>query len=190
MNKKKILIIFLILVLLVIAAYVVKKHQFDVNKSPADYNLNTMKNKSKYLEFVKKYIEPKKLGNFLNVEYVDFFQVEKYDSGIDSLKWFQYEAYTELFNQMFDKNRKGFDDCPVSEKYKNKFGNNLFEYFKFSNVSDSSIDCGITTKDKILDVTEAGDFNLGEPGYVYYHHFHYVLDDEGNVDDIIFDYTE
>lgn len=63
-------------------------------------------------------------------------------------------------------------------------------YFRFNDVNDSSIDCGISDIDKTLKITEAGDFNVGEPGYINYHHFHYILDDDGNVDDIIFDYTE
>lgn len=190
MIKKRLVLFFVIFILIIVGIYFLKNMRFDINRSPSEYKLDMAENKGKYVEHIKKYIKPEKLCNFLNIEHIDFFYIEEYNTGNDALEWFKYEAYTELFYQMFDKNRNGYDDCPVTENFKNKFGRNLFEYFKFNNIEDSAIDCGISDKEKTLRVTEAGDFTVGEPGYIYYHHFHYTLDDEGNIDDIIFDYKE
>lgn len=192
MIMKKKCIVTAIIMIIVIALLIILKFlkKYDLSNSPSVYNLNTEYKKGKYINIISKEIYPEKLRNFLNVKRIPFSIVDEYNSGFDSISFFKYEAYTELFNQLFDKNRNDYEDCPVTNNFKSKFGNNLFEYFKLNDYNDSDVDCGISDKEKTLRVTEAGDFNLGEPGYIFYHHFHYVLDDEGNVDDVIFDYTE
>lgn len=189
--KKKYIIILLIAIAISIFCvfYICKKH-YDITEPPKKYVLKTDSEQKKYVSFIKNYIKPKKLGNFLNIKRIHFSFINEYENGNDALEWFKYEGYKELFYQMFDKKRNGYNDCPVTDNFKNKFVNNLFKYFKFEDVDDSEINCILSIDDKKIEITEMGDFNLGEPGYIFYHHFHYVLDDEGNVDDVIFDYTE
>lgn len=193
MKKGLLVRILLITTFIIIAsAFIVAKNRinYDINESPSKYSLSSVRERTNYTNFIKKYLTPSKLNNFLNVQKIHYEVVKKYASGIGALNWFKYEAYTELFYQLFDKNRNNFDDCPVTENFKQKFKPNVFHYYKFNDAEDSSVNCGIDDDALQLSVNEAGDFIAGEPGYIYYHHFHYTLDEEGNVDDIIFDYTE
>lgn len=190
-NNKIYLIVTIILVFIVSGyIYFDNEMRYDINESPKKYILKIEAQQKEYIDFIRKYIKPEKLSNFLNIDEIHFSFICEYESGEKSLDWFKRECYKEMFYQMFDKNRKNYDDCPVTKEFANKYGANLFEYFNFQNVHDSEISCRISDKNKTIVVTEMGDFNLGEPGYIYYHHFHYILDDEGNVDDVIFDYTE
>lgn len=191
--KKKCFIIVLILASILAAlvyVFLLRKHNYNINEPPKKYILKTETQQKEYIDFIKSYIKPAKLGGFLNVERIHFSFINEYDTGTASLEWFTYEAYKELFYQMFDKNRTSYNDCPVTNSFVEKFDKNLFEYFNFINVEDCDIGCLLFDDEKRIEITEAGNYNLGEPGYILYHHFHYTLDDEGNVDDVIFDYTE
>lgn len=193
MKKGLLVRILLITTFIIIAsAFIVAKNRinYDINESPSKYSLSSVRERTDYTNFIKKYLKPSKLNNFLNVQKIHYEVVKKYASGIGALNWFKYEAYTELFYQLFDKNRNNFDDCPLSSNFKLKFKNNLFDYFNLNDVADCTVSCGIDMKNNVLNIEEAGDFVVGEPGYIFYHHFHYVLDDEGNIDDVILDYTE
>lgn len=193
MKKGLLVRILLITTFIIIAsAFIVAKNKinYDINESPSKYSLSSVRERTDYTNFIKKYLKPSKLNNFLNVQKIHYEVVKEYASGTGALNWFKYEAYSELFYQLFDKNRNNFDDCPVTDDFKKKFDKNLFIYFNLVDSNDSLVDCHVDRQDLTLDVDEAGDFIAGEPGYIYYHHFHYTLDEEGNVDDIIFDYTE
>ena len=90
---------------------------------------------------------------------------------------------------MFDKERKGFDDCPVTQKFKDKFKTNLLEHFNLIISDDCESDCLLNIEEQKLEVEVYGEFENTEPTYTKTYHFHYTLDDEGNVDDVIFDNT-
>ncbi len=182
----------IIVMAIIVYFFIVRNNEvsYDINEPPSKYALSTIDEKTNYTNFIKKYLKPDKLSNFLNVQRIHYEIIKKYDIGSDALNWFRYEAYTELFYQLFDKNRSSFDDCPVTSNFKVKFDKNLFKYFKLNDADDGTVSCGIDIDNMVLNVEEAGDFVAGEPGYIYYHHFHYILDEEGNVDDVIFDYTE
>ena len=98
----------------------------------------------------------------------------------------EFDGYECLFKSMFDKTRTNFDDCPVTENFKNKFNTNLMQYF---NLIESE-DCLLNREDENITIEVFGNFKNTEPTYWTTHHFKYTLDDEGNVDDIIFEYTE
>ena len=95
-----------------------------------------------------------------------------------------------LFMSMFDKERTNFDDCPVTNNFKEKFTENLLKYFNLIESDDCESNCLLNREDKEITVEVYGNFKNTEPTYWITHHFHYTLDDEGNVDDVIFDYTE
>lgn len=133
---------------------------------------------------------PQKLAKFVNYNELHIQGYNDKADGFTILNQMKFNGYTNMFDSLFDKNRIDFDDCAVTNGFKKKFKPNLFYYFKFNDAEDSSINCGVDDDALLLDVTEAGNFEVGEPGYIFYHHFHYILDEEGNVDDVIFDYTE
>lgn len=55
---------------------------------------------------------------------------------------------------------------------------------------DCESNCLLNNEERYLTVEVYGNFKNTEPTYQMTHHFKYTLDEEGNVDDIIFDYTE
>lgn len=102
----------------------------------------------------------------------------------------EFKGYEILFNSMFDRERTNFDDCPVTEKFKQKFNINLLEHFDLIESDDCKSICSLYIENKQLVVEVYGNFKNTEPTYWTTHHFNYTLDKEGNVDDVIFNYTE
>ena len=192
MKKKSKLVYFILVIGIIIVICPIWKlnKSYDINASIKSVKINNSEELKKYHGFLLKYISPKKLANFSNYNDISVVGYTEKANGYTVLDDMKYDAYRRMFNRMFDKDRENFDDCPVTDSFKKKFNTNLFKYFDLKNSDSSLVDSSLDKENKTLDVTEAGDFVAGEPGYIYYHHFHYVLDEEGNVDDVIFDYTE
>ena len=67
------------------------------------------------------------------------------------------------------------------------------DYISFSQYNDTATGHSIKNqmiKDKEIIVEVYGNFKNTEPTSWTKHHFHYALDEEGNVDDVVFDYTD
>ena len=164
--------------------------KYNIEDSVKSIEMSNDEEYKRYLKFIRQYISPAKLVNFVDFRDLYLGDYNEKATGHTVLRQMKFYAYKELFNELFNRERTNFDDCPVTENFKQKFKPNVFHYYKFNDVEDSSVNCGIDDDALQLSVNEAGDFIAGEPGYIYYHHFHYTLDGEGNVDDIMFDYTE
>ena len=126
--KKYILIIILIIIVLIIR-YMCKKEVYDINKQIVNYNLMDPIIKDEYMNYLKKYIKVKKLANFIENDDVAISPMKKESTGKVVIKAMEFIGYKMLFMSMFDKERKGFDDCPVTQKFKEKFKTNLLEHF-------------------------------------------------------------
>ena len=189
-NRKLICLTILIVIVLSLLIYNFNIKKYDMDSSFNGVKINSKQDFNNYLSYIKKHIRPKELAAFVNYNSLHLSNFTDKATGHTVLRQMKFYAYKELFNELFNRDRKNFDDCPVTENFKQKFKPNVFHYYKFNDREDSSINCGIDDNALLLNVNEAGDFIAGEPGYIYYHHFHYILDEEGNVDDIIFDYTE
>ena len=48
-----------------------------------------------------------------------------------------------LKSSLFYKERMNFDDCPVTENFKNKFDKNLLDYFEIRDSEDCEINCNL-----------------------------------------------
>ena len=192
MNKKiKYVLIFFIFIAVGVTYLLMQEGQrYDMEQSVKAVKIVNKTDLQKYYKYILKYMKPSKLSNFSEFTDVYLKDYTEKATGYTVLDDLSYDAYKRLFNGMFKKNRINYDDCPVTDNFKKKFDKNLFIYFNLVDSNDSLVDCQVDRQDLALDVEEAGDFIAGEPGYIYYHHFHYTLDEEGNVDDIIFDYTE
>ena len=105
----------------------------------------------------------------------------------------KFKAYKMMFVSLFDKSRTNFSDCPVSDNFKNKFNVNLIDYFNLYAADDYNVNCNLDMENKNFTIEiygiEGYSENL-EPNYSNTYNFHYALDDEGNVDDIILIETE
>lgn len=189
-NRKLTCLMILIVIVLSLLIYNFNVKKYDINVSFNAVQINSERDLNNYLSFIKKYVKPKELVSFVNYNELHLSNFTDRATGNTVLEEMTYSAYDSLFNSFFDRERKNFDDCPVTNNFKSKFHTNLFEYFDFYSSEDAFTSCSIDYEKLLLDIEEAGNFVAGEPGYIYYHHFHYTLDEEGNVDDIIFDYTE
>lgn len=189
-SKIKCIIIVLFIVLSVTLIYILKKNTFSVNTQIGNYKLSNPNIKDKYLNYLKKYITVHKLTNFIQNDYVALSPMNKATTGKEVIQAMEFIGYKMLFISMFDKNRINFDDCPVTSNFKHKFNTNLLHYFNLNASDDCDINCLLNREDKELIVEVYGNLVNTEPTYGYVHRFHYTLDSEGNVDDIVYDDTE
>ncbi len=189
-NKKVLLILFAILAIYIVLLFVMKKNIYDIDKAVVEYDISNDKIKYEYLDYLKKQLNPQKLSNFIDNDYIYLENYNENANGYSVIRDMNVEGYSNLFISMFDKERVNFDDCPVTEKFRKKFNNNLSSYFGLMNEDDAQINCTLDYNESKIELKEYSNFKNFEPTVIYNHYFHYTLDDEGNVDDVIFDYTE
>lgn len=189
-NKKVLLILFAVLAIYIVLLFVMKKSIYDIDKAVVEYDISNDKIKYEYLDYLKKQLNPQKLSNFIDNDYIYLENYNKNANGYSVIREITVEGYSNLFISMFDKERVNFDDCPVTEKFRKKFNNNLSSYFGLMNEDDAQINCILDYNESKIELKEYSNFKNFEPTVIYNHYFHYTLDDEGDVDDVIFDYTE
>lgn len=189
-NKKVLLILFAILAIYNVLLFVMKKSIYDIDKAVVEYDISNDKIKYEYLDYLKKQLNPQKLSNFIDNDYIYLENYNKNAKGYSVIREMKVEGYSNLFVSMFDKERVNFDDCPVTEKFRKKFNNNLSSYFGLMNEDDAQINCILDYNESKIELKEYSNFKNFEPTSIYNYFFHYTIDSEGNVDDVIFDYTE
>ena len=189
-NKKVLLILFAILAIYIVLLFVMKKSIYDIDKAVVEYDISNDKIKYEYLDYLKKQLNPQKLSNFIDNDYIYLENYNKNANGYSVIREMTVEGYSNLFVSMFDKERVNFDDCPVTEKFREKFNNNLSSYFGLMNEDDAQINCILDYNESKIELKEYSNFKNFEPTSIYNYFFHYTIDSEGNVDDVIFDYTE
>ena len=189
-KSKMIIIIILTIILGLIIIVKIKNKSYDVNKKISSYNISDKIEKNKYIDYLKNNIYPEKLRRFVNNNYINFSQYKDTADGNLVIKQLEFNAYKRLFMSMFNKSRTNFDDCPVTEKFKEKFNTNLLEYFNLIASEDCESNCLLNRDKQEITVEVYGNFENTEPTYQNTHHFHYTLDSDGNVDDIIYNQTE
>ena len=191
-NKRIIIICFIIVLISIILFMLHKKNEnnYDINTELGKYDLNNEAIEYDYLNYLKNTIYPIKLRKFIDILYVNYERYKENATGKVIKNQMEFLGYKFLFNSMFDKERKNYDDCPVTDNFKKKFDNNLLYYFNLNESKDCRSMCSLNRKDKEIIVEVYGNFKNTEPTYWTKHHFHYTLDDEGNVDDIVFDHTD
>ena len=189
-NKKVLLILFAILAIYIVLLFVMKKSIYDIDKAVVEYDISNDKIKYEYLDYLKKRLNPQKLSNFIDNDYIYLENYNKNANGYSVIREMTVEGYSNLFVSMFDKERVNFDDCPVTEKFRKKFNNNLSSYFGLMNEDDAQINCILDYNESKIELKEYSNFKNFEPTSIYNYFFQYTIDSEGNVDDIILDNTD
>ena len=182
-----------IIILIVVAVLIIYKFNnfnYNIDNKALNYNLTNKNDRDAYIDYLKNYVYPEKLRSFVNNDYINFDQYTNEADGNIVVEQLEFNGYKRLFNSMFDKDRTNFDDCPVTEKFKEKFKTNLFDYYNLSKSEDCQKICSLYRQEKDIKVEVFGNFKNTEPTYWTTHHFKYTLDKDGNVDDVAFDYTE
>ena len=194
MKKNKIKFIFIIIILFFIIClfYLVSINKnYDINKSPITYNITNYKMKTSYFKYLLKYIKPIKLQNYIPYERIPLYNTFNENStGYDVIEVLKYYGYTEIFNIFFNSNALDLSFYPVTQKFSKKFGSSVLSYFNLIKANDNEFICGIRMNENKLVVTEMKEKVLEEPKYIYYHHYEYILDEYGNIDDIKYEYTD
>ena len=193
MNKNirtKYKIMITIIIILLALSFILKTmiFRYDINLPIKNYNINN--ESDSYLNYLKKYIRPSKLSKFIKNEYIYLDDYYEDATGNDVIIELYYEAYENLFIYLFNKGTINFDDCPVTDNFKKKYKIDLLDYFNLKESEDCNSNCLLNSEEKEVVVEVYGNFKNTEPTYWKTHHFHYTLDSDGNVDDVIFDYTE
>ncbi|MBO6119646.1 MAG: hypothetical protein J6P02_04210 [Lachnospiraceae bacterium] len=192
--KKKSFIIFVIIIilLLIVVGYGVLKckKKYDISRTIDSYNLQNYEQVNEYIEYIKAFVKPEKLKSFVYNDYITLSQYNDAATGYTVKNQMEFKAYKMLFTSMFDKTRTNFDDCPVTENFTNKFKTNLLEHFDLIESEDCESNCLLDRDKQEIKVEVYGNFKNTEPTYWTNHYFNYTLDDEGNVDNVIFNYTE
>ena len=188
-NKKIVTIIIICIVIIIGIIYVIKRNSYNENSEIRIYNLKNERIKNEYLNYLIKKIKPQKLIGFIDNNFIYVDEISSDKTGNDVIEIMKYEGYSRMFSNLFDKNRKSFNDYPVTDRFINKFKNNIFDYYGLNYNNDSIINCICDDENKEIIVTEYSDFKNTESTRQKTYHFHYTLDSEGNVDDVIFDNT-
>lgn len=188
-KRKTLIIISILLIILVLAFLVFKTQKYNKDESFSKYNL-TKSNEDLYIDFLKQFVYPVDLRKYIKNEYINLDLYNENATGNDVILELYNEAYENLFIYLFNKETINFDDCPVTDNFKQKYKTNLLYYFNLKESEDCSSNCLLNSEEKEVVVEVYGNFKNTEPTYWKTHHFHYTLDGEGNVDDVIFDYTE
>ena len=189
---EKIIIGFAIFAILMLSVVLlnIKKEKYNVNVPISNYDLSNYENEDKYIDYLKKEIYPLQLRSFIDNDFVPTNLLSDEDTGKEMIELMKFIGYKSLFTSMFDKNRVDFDDCPVTKNFKEKYNTNLLYYFALNASDDCDIICSLDINEKTLKIEVYGNFKNTEPTYWKTHHFHYTLDSDGNVDEVILDYTE
>ena len=182
--------IIILIVVVVLIIYKFNNLNYNIDNKVLNYNLTNKNDRDAYIDYLKNYVYPEKLRSFVNNDYINFDQYTNEADGNIVVEQLEFNGYKRLFNSMFDKDRTNFDDCPVTEKFKEKFKTNLFDYYNLSKSEDCQKICSLYRQEKGIKVEVFGNFKNTEPTYWTTHHFKYTLDKDGNVDDVTFDYTE
>lgn len=187
-----IVIVTIIIVSLVIVVLVVKNksNKYSIERPINEYNIKDDNVKKEYLDKIKTYIKSDKLKDFIDYDYINLYGYNNNATGEAALREMKVDGYSHLFNSLFNKERINFDDCPVTDNFKEKFIGNLLKHFSLIEGEDCVSVCMFDYDEKTLEVTVYSNFENTEPTNCNNHHFHYTLDSDGNVDDVVFDYTE
>ena len=194
-NTNKIIMIVIatiIVVSLVIVVLIVKNksNKYSIERPINEYNIKDDNVKKEYLDKIKTYIKSDKLKDFIDYDYINLYGYNNNATGKAALREMEVDGYSHLFNSLFEKERINFDDCPVTDNFKEKFKENLLKHFNLIESEDCVSVCMFDYDEKTLEVTVYSNFENTEPTNCNTHHFHYTLDSDGNVDDVVFDYTE
>ena len=187
-KKNKTIVMIILMIICIIFVIIISEKKYNINEKIGKYDLYSKKNE--YLDFLKMYIKPSKLQKYIDNGFINLSLYKKDATGNDIMLELYSEGYENLMITLFDKSRTNFDDCPVTEKFKEKFNTNLLEYFKLIASEDCASNCLLDCEKQEITVEVYGNFENTEPTYQNTHHFHYTLDSDGNVDDVVFDYTE
>ena len=182
--------IIILIVVVVLTIYKFNSLNYNIDNKVLNYNLTNKNDRDAYIDYLRNYVYPEKLRSFVNNDYINFDQYTNEADGNIVVEQLEFNGYKRLFNSMFDKDRTNFDDCPVTEKFKEKFKTNLFDYYNLSKSEDCQKICSLYRQENEIKVEVFGNFKNTEPTYWTTHHFKYTLDKDGNVDDVTFDYTE
>lgn len=161
-------------------------YEYNLDDTPEKYGVRTSKkDRTEYFEYLKQYIKPVKLLNFIGED--DLSELFYNKSGHRMLQKVRFYAYRHMFEKMFESDVTDYNSFAVTDNFKNKFDVCMKDYFDI--YGEEIYIRSLTEEENKLEV-EAwwGILPDGDPSYGQLYIFKYTLDEEGNVDDMVLDY--
>ncbi|MBP3201154.1 MAG: hypothetical protein J6M39_05865, partial [Lachnospiraceae bacterium] len=131
-NKIIMIVIATIIVLSLVTVVLIiktKSNKYSIERPINEYNIKNDNVKKEYLDKIKTYIKSDKLKDFIDYDYINLYGYNNNATGKAALREMEVDGYSHLFNSLFNKERINFDDCPVTDNFKEKFKENLLKHF-------------------------------------------------------------
>lgn len=192
MKKIKIILFIFIIFIFIIMLFFYYKHlnDFDINNSIGHYNLDDENICHEYIKYLKSQMNPKQIVNFVDDNEIILSFYNKNATGKNIILQMKQIGYKNVFNYIFNNDNYDISKIPITKNFIDKYKVGLKNYFSFAKTFDIYCECTVDINDNTLVVHEMSNFYIGEPLSEKYHHYHYELDDNGNIDAIVHNYDE
>ena len=178
------------------------KEEIDLNKPFSYYNITTNAQLHSFLRLIGKNLVPKSLSKFIDYENQTGFSINGYN-------WYAYDTLYEILELLKDvaydslikglkSNNVDYDEAPLTEHFKEKFNEDkgiLYDYgLEINNQEFYWVDFDYKKKYFAVETNKGSEIIESiDKLYIYsqdYHYFNFILDEEGYLDDIVFDHIE
>ena len=178
------------------------KEEIDLNKSFSYFNITTNDELHGFLKLVGKNLVPSSLSKYIDYENETGFSINGYNwdaknNLYEVLDMLSSIAYRNLLKQLL-YNKVNYDEAPLTEHFKEKFDSAkgiLYDYgLEIGSQEFYWVVCDYEKKYFVVETNKGDEIieNI-DKWYIYsqdYHYFNFVLDEEGYLDDIVFDHIK
>lgn len=176
------------------------KEKYDFTKPIEELHLGKLDNYVDYVTELSKQLKPIELRELVTIDinYVADYQRSYYgkqENGKQIFLELQYECYKELLNRVTTPN-SDWTGLPLTENFRNKYNEKesvvgRLKYLQHSNYGMSMSGFSLDNKKFAMIYSQWEDNKYGGNEEVeYFDWYNFVLDEEGYLDDVIFDHTE
>ena len=174
-----------------------EKEKIDLNKPFSYYHITSDYELHSLIKDISKYLRPKKLQNYVDYDLysLKYFDWNKINNMNEILINMPKGTYANLLEQLL-YNQVNYDEAPLTEHFKEKFKENegiLYDYgIEINNQAFHSVEYDYDKKYFAVETNRGNEYaEVIDRLYIYsqdYHYFNFILDEEGYLDDIVFDH--
>lgn len=174
-----------------------EKEKIDLNKPFSYYHITSDYELHSLIKDISKYLRPKKLQNYVDYEMYSSRDNWNVDETLNEflINWLPRQTYRNLLRRLL-YNQVNYDEAPLTEHFKEKFKENeciLYDYgIEINNQAFHWVEYDYDKKYFAVETNKGSEINeIIDRLYIYsqdYHYFNFILDEEGYLDDIVFDH--
>ena len=175
--------------------------EIDLNKPFSYYNIKNEIELDIFIERIAKYLKPKELQKYIDYSLYEYKYIKdswnKIDNLYEILNKLPKGTYANLLEQLL-YNKVNYDEAPLTEYFKEKFDSAkgiLYDYgLEIGSQEFKWVGYDYEKKYFVVETNKGDEIieNI-DKWYIYsqdYHYFNFVLDEEGYLDDIVFDHIK